>query len=148
MKNTHWMWVAALTIGGGAVAADAPSSQYFNNTLLCQNTSNKAFCRLWLNPDGSYQLYYRFGKQPKMPEADGPFEMEGRDGTYTASSEGAMLNICLKPNPVGIPLQMETAHVFFGEQRCYEVEQHRFNDTWQQQGPDGKTYQLWMLEGR
>lgn len=120
---------------------------YDGNTIVCQDVTNLAVCRIFLNADGTYEAFYFFGKQPKMPEADGPFEQEGREGTYVVARAAGQSWVCIKPAPVGVSMQMETGHEFFGEEACYALSAHKLGDKWTQRSL-GKQFTLWLLEGR
>ena len=40
-----------------------------------------------MNRDGHYYAFYDLGPQAKQPDIDGPFRIEGREGTYTLRTE-------------------------------------------------------------
>lgn len=137
----------AYTRAWAAEAAD-PLAGYYDNTLVCQNQTTKAKCWLWLNRDGRYFAFYDVGPQAKAPDINGPFKINGREGTYTLRKDDGKYKLCLwiaAPRPkITAELQQE----IFSEAACYAFTPHKAGDTWTSKDIGGRDYKFWLMEGR
>jgi hypothetical protein len=131
------------------LAADfTPMQSFFDNTLICQDHDSKAVCHVWFNSDGSYDVFYDLGPQPKPAAIDGPFQFEGREGTYLLKVQGAGVEVCLHPATPVVALAAQHAHEFLSEAKCYALALHHVGARWQQADSRGREYTFWLLAGR
>ena len=132
-----------------AIAADfSPMQPFFDNTLICQDHGTKAVCHVWFNSDGSYYVFYDLGPQPKPAAINGPFQFEGREGTYSLEVQGAGVEVCLRPTTPVVTLAAQRAHEFLSEAKCYPLALHHVGARWQQADRRGREYTFWLLAGR
>ena len=132
-----------------ASAADfTPMQSFFDNTLICQDHDTKAVCHVWFNSDGSYYVFYDLGPQPKPAAINGPFQFEGREGTYFLKVQGAGVEVCLRPATPVVALAAQHAHEFLSEANCYPLALHHVGARWQQADSRGREYTFWLLAGR
>lgn len=137
-----------LSLHAAKPATTDPLANYYENTLACQNQQSKAVCRLWLNRDGRYYVFYDLGPQAKMADIDGPFRIEGREGTFTLRRDGGKYQLCLWVAAPRILLGAEREQELFSEARCYPFTPHQVGDRWSQSDPAGRDNTLWLLKGR
>jgi hypothetical protein len=143
--------LAVLTVGVTpvAIAADfTPLQSFFDNTLICQDHDTKAVCHVWLNSDGSYYVFYDLGPQPKPALINGPFQFEGREGTYLLKAQAAGVEVCLRPSAPVVALAAQRAHEFLSEAQCYPLALHNVGARWQQADRRGREYTFWLMAGR
>ncbi len=132
-----------------ASAADAdPLAAYYDNTLVCQNQVTKAKCRLWLNRTGKFYVFYDLGSQPKKPDINGPFQINGREGTYTLRKDGAKYKLCLWPAAPRIYINAEQQREVFTDAGCNDFTPHKLNDSWTDKDLVGRDVKFWLMEGR
>ena len=132
-----------------AIAADyTPLQLFFDNTLICQDHDTKAVCHVWFNRDGSYYVFYDLGPQPKPALIDGPFQFEGREGTYLLKVQAAGVELCLRPAIPVVSLAAERTHEFLSEAECYPLALHNVAARWQQADRRGREYTFWLMAGR
>lgn len=132
-----------------AIAADfTPLQSFFDNTLVCQDHDTKAVCHVWLNADGSYYVFYDLGTQLKPALIDGPFQFEGREGTYVLKEQAAGVEVCLRPAAPVVSLAAQRAHEFLSEAECYPLALHNVGARWQQADRRGREYTFWLMAGR
>jgi hypothetical protein len=132
-----------------AIAADfTPLQSFFENTLICQDHDTKAVCHAWFNSDGSYYVFYDLGPQSKPAAIDGPFQFEGREGTYTLKLQGAGVEVCLRPATPVVALAAQHAQEFLSDAQCYPLALHNVGARWQQADSRGREYTFWLLAGR
>lgn len=130
-------------------AADAdPLAAYYDNTLVCQNQVTKAKCRLWLNRDGKYFAFYDLGSQSKMPDINGPFQINGREGTYTLRKEDGKSKLCLWIAAPRIKINAEQQREVFSEAGCNDFTAHKLGDTWTEKDLMGRDVKFWLMAGR
>jgi hypothetical protein len=126
-----------------------PLASYFNATLLCKDQTSGVICHMWLDPDGRYFVYFDRGAQQVMPEAGGNFRLEGRHGNYRLSGRGATRKLCLKPDATpGKTFQVEQSGQQYAGKGCYSLELHQPGEHWVQRDAAGKSYQMWLVDGR
>jgi hypothetical protein len=122
---------------------------YFNNTLIWQNQASGATGRIWLNPDGRYYAFYNLGPQPKPPDVHGPFQIEGRQGTFTLRNEAAGSLLCLWPASPRPELKAQQQHELYSEPMCYPFVPHSVGDIWDDSAdPLNRAYKFWLVKGR
>jgi hypothetical protein len=140
----------ALTVGTPSVtAANLTSLQsFFQNTLVCQDHETKAVCHVWFNDDGGYYVFYDLGAQSKPASIEGPFQFEGREGTYSLREQTAGVEVCLHPAVPVVPLAAQKAHEFLSEAECYPLALHAVGARWQQSDRRGRQYTFWLMAGR
>jgi hypothetical protein len=132
-----------------AIAADfTPLQSFFDNTLICQDRDTKAVCHVWFNSDGSYYVFYDLGLQPKPALVDGPFQFEGREGTYLLKEQAGGVEVCLRPAIPVVALAAQHAHEFLSEAECYPLALHNVGARWQQADRRGREYTFWLMAGR
>jgi hypothetical protein len=141
---TSLCWAA----GTAPPVDNSPLASYFDNSLVCEDQSTRATCRLWLYRDGSYRAFFAVAAPPAAPDIHGPFRINGREGTYTLREDGSRHQLCLFAGAPRVLLSAERQQVLFAESRCYPVEAHRVGDRWTQADALGHRYRLWLLEGR
>jgi hypothetical protein len=156
--NTHLnrfiqLFTAAALVTLSLAAAQAgeanPLAAYFNATLLCKDQTSGVICHLWLDPDGRYFVYFDRGAQQVMPEAGGNFRLEGRHGHYQLRGRGPARQLCLKPDATpGKTFQVEQSGEQYAGKGCYSLELHQPGEHWSQSGASGKSYQMWLVDGR
>jgi hypothetical protein len=125
-----------------------PLANYYDNTLACQNQVSKGVCRVWLNRDGHYFAFYDLGKQETPPGIDGPFRIEGREGTYTVRSEGGSYQLCLWVMAPRIRIGAEKQRELYSETTCYPFTPHKVGESWSEDDLAGRSNKLWLLPGR
>jgi hypothetical protein len=130
-----------------APAAD-PLANYYDNTLACQNQVSKGVCRVWLNRDGHYFVFYDLGAQAKPPDINGPFRIEGREGTYTLREEAGSYQLCLWVAAPRIRIGAEQQRELYSEATCYAFTPHKVGDSWSENDLAGRSNKLWLLAGR
>jgi len=141
---------AGLASSPAAHAQTVGAEPFFNNTIYCQNQANLNTCTLWLNSDGSYQVFYNRGVQKTVPQsAGGPFQYEGREGTYSTKIVGAATQACLKPDTsTAFTYNTEKAGELYAGTGCYDLPALAVGASQIVKEPGGKTYKLWLLSGR
>jgi hypothetical protein len=139
-----------LALAGPLLAGEpAAAHDYFDNTLIWQNQATGATGRLWLNQDGHYFAFYNLGPQPKPPDVNGPFQVEGRLGTFTLRSEGGAAQLCLWPASPRMQLSAQIQHELFSEGMCYDFVPHAVGDIWTESAdPLHRSYKFWLVKGR
>jgi hypothetical protein len=125
-----------------------PLAAYYDNTLACQDQASKAVCRVWLNRDGHYYAFYDLGPQAKQPDIDGPFRIEGREGTYTLRSEAGSYQLCLWVAAPRIRIGAEKQREIYSEATCYAFTPHKLGESWNESDSSGRSIKLWLLAGR
>ena len=142
--------VLMLCLAASLRAADGGTlGDYYDNTLIWQNQISRAVGRLWLNRDGRYYAFYNLGSQSRPPDVNGPFQVEGRIGTYTVREDAGQSLLCLWPAAPRTRLGAEIQHELFAENRCYRLPLHRVGDSWTQlDDTDGRAYKYWFVPGR
>jgi hypothetical protein len=153
LRARPWAGLLASTLvasAGPLLAGDlAPLQQYFENTLIWKNQATGATGRIWLNPDGRYFAFYNLGPQPKPPDVHGPFQIEGRLGTFTLRSEGSSSLLCLWPASPRLELGAQLQHEVYSEAMCYEFVPHAIGDSWDEDAdPLHRPYKFWLVKGR
>lgn len=142
---------AALALSAQPLLAGETSAlhDYFDNTLIWQNLASGATGRIWLNADGRYYAFYNLGTQPKPPDVHGPFQIEGRFGTFTLRNEAAGALLCLWPASPRTELKAQLQHELYSEAMCYTFIVHAVGDVWND-GADAlhPTYKFWLVKGR
>jgi hypothetical protein len=122
---------------------------YVSNTLIWQNQATRATGRIWLNPDGRYYAFYNLGPQPKAPDVHGPFQVEGRLGTFTLRNETAGSLLCLWPASPRLELKAQQQHELYSESKCYSFAPHTVGDIWEESAdPLNRAYKFWLVKGR
>jgi hypothetical protein len=126
-----------------------PLAAYANSTVLCKDQASGVVCHLWLDTNGRYFIYFDRGAQQVMPEAGGNFRLEGRRGDYRLRGRGGARELCLKPDAVpGKTFQVETSGELYAGKGCYGFELHQPGEHWLQTDAAGKSYQMWLVDGR
>jgi hypothetical protein len=126
-----------------------PLAAYANATVLCKDQASGVVCHLWLDANGRYFVYFDRGAQQVMPEAGGNFRLEGRRGDYQLRRRGGAHELCLKPDAVpGKTFQVATSGELYGGKGCYGFEFHQPGEHWLQTDAAGKSYQMWLVDGR
>lgn len=146
----------SLAAGAVAVAADKktpapadPLANYYDNTLSCRNEVTKAICRVWLNRDGKYFVFYNLGAQPKAPDINGPFQINGRAGTYTVrTGASGQVKLCLWVEAPRIKILAEQKQEMYSQATCYPFTPHKVGDKWTEQDLQGRELTMWLTEGR
>jgi hypothetical protein len=142
--------LATFALAPKAHAQTVGAASFFNNTIYCQNQKSLLSCALWLDPDGTYIVFFNRGGQKIMPQsAAGPFQFEGREGTYTTRIVGKDTQACLKPD-TSTPFTYYTekdGEVFAGA-GCYTLPVLDVGTSEIKTLPGGKTYKFWLLAGR
>jgi len=152
MKKLLTLVLLALALGLApkARAQTVGAENFFNNTIYYQNQKTLVSGALWLDPDGTYIVYFNRGGQKIMPQsAAGPFQFEGREGTYTTRIVGKDTEACLKPD-TSTPFTYYTekdGEVFAGTD-CYALPALAVGTREIKTLPDGKSYKFWLLAGR
>ena len=132
-----------------SLAADDTLGAYFDNTLVWQNQASKSTGRLWLNRDGKYYAFYDVGEQKQPPMADGPFRVQGREGTYTLRGTSAPYQLCLWPAAPRIVIGAEKANEVYAGARCYDFTPRAVGDTWTETAdPTNRSYKFYLRKGR
>ncbi|MGC3982148.1 MAG: hypothetical protein QM808_12905 [Steroidobacteraceae bacterium] len=130
-------------------AADAdPLESYYGNTVACQNQVTKATCRLWLNRDGKYFSFYDVGTQAKMPDSNGPFKINGREGTFTLRKENGNYKLCLWVAAPRIKITAEQQREIYSEGACYPFTPKKVGDSWTEKDLMGRDVKMWLMQGR
>jgi hypothetical protein len=123
--------------------------EYFDNTLIWQNRASGAIGRIWLNPDGRYYAFYNLGPQPKAPDVHGPFQIEGRSGTFTMRNMPAGSLLCLWPSSPRAELKAQQQRELYSEAMCYTFVLHSVGDVWDDSAdPLHRAYRFWLVKGR
>jgi len=155
MKNRTTLLVSAaacFALGGARLASAADSdvlSRYFANTLIWQNQNTHAIGRLWLNADGHYFAFYNLGPQAQMPDANGPFQVQGREGTYTLRHEDAGYQLCLWPAAPRIAIGAQRQGELYAGADCYAFTPHEVGEEWHATLAAGAaSYRFWFVSGR
>jgi hypothetical protein len=141
----------ALALSVQPLLADDPPAlhDYFRNTLIWQNQASRATGRIWLNPDGHYYAFYNLGPQPKAPDVHGPFQVEGRLGTFTLRTEAFGSLLCLWPASPRLELKAQQEHELYSESMCYPFVSHAVGDIWEESAdPLHRAYKFWLVKGR
>jgi hypothetical protein len=122
---------------------------YFENTLIWQNQATGATGRIWLNQDGHYFAFYNLGPQAKAPDVHGPFQVEGRLGTFTLRTEGGASQLCLWPASPRVQLSAQMQRELYSESACYDFAPHAVGDIWTESAdPLHRSYKFWLVKGR
>jgi hypothetical protein len=140
--------LAALAVGSASATDLTPLRSFFDNTLVCQDHETKAVCHVWFNGDGTYYVFYDLGPQPKPASIEGPFQFEGREGTYSLHEQAAGVEVCLQPAMPVVLLAAQNAHEFLSEMECYPLALHAVGTRWQQSDRRGRQYTFWLMPGR
>jgi hypothetical protein len=155
MKLFRLIHVAALSVIATVLAAlpvraaDEALVAYFDNTLVWQNQVSKATGRLWLNRDGRYYAFYDMGEQSVPPGADGPFRVQGREGSYTLRGSSAPYQLCLWPAAPRIAIGADQANEVYASGRCYDFRPHAVGEEWSESAdPLRRSYRFWLRAGR
>jgi hypothetical protein len=153
VRVNPWLALLASTLvaSAGPLAAEdlTPLHQYFDNTLIWKNQATGATGRIWLNADGRYFAFYNLGPQPKPPDVHGPFQIEGRPGTFTLRAEGSESLLCLWPASRRLELGAQLQHELYSEAMCYEFAPHAIGDSWiEDADPLHRPYKFWLVKGR
>jgi hypothetical protein len=139
------LWLGAIP----ARAADDALASYFDNTLVWQNQVSKFTGRLWLNRDGKYYAFYDMGEQSVPPDTNGPFRVQGREGTYTLRGSAAPYQLCLWPAAPRIVIGADKANEVYASGRCYEFTPHAAGEQWNESAdPTQRSYRFWLRAGR
>jgi len=142
----------AVTVGAQSAAPSTdpdPLANYYRNTLIWQNQTTHAIGRLWLNPDGRYFAFFNMGPQAKMPDTHGPFQVQGREGSYTLRAAGAQYRLCLWPQAPRITLGAQVQGELYAGADCYPLAPHPVGDLWSEStDPAGPVYKFWFVRGR
>lgn len=157
--NSKFLMTGALALIAslGAAAADKsgkspqpadPLADYYANTLVCQNQVTKAVCRLWVNPDGHYFAFFDNGSQPNPPGIEGPFQIEGREGTYTVRNDDGSTQLCLWVAAPRIRLLAESQQQMYSESACYPLAAHKAGESWLAKDASGRDVKFWLMAGR
>lgn len=156
MKNTDIL-KRVLLAGGAAIALSVtlaaaemePLGSYYDNTLIWQNQTTKAIGRIWLNRDGKYYAFYDMGVQPVPPTANGPYRVQGREGTWTLRNGSAPYQLCLWPRAPRINIGAAVQKELYAEGACYSFTPHAVGETWTENGDTtGRPYKFWFVKGR
>ena len=139
--------LAPFAIAGRAHAQSDAASPYFNNSLLCKSQSSGAVCDLWLDAGGKYMVFYDSGKKAYVKGVDGPFEYEGRQGTYTAVVAPDGVRLCLKPEADHPPRPRGNSPALFHDAGCVTLPSHPVGDLWDY-SYRGETYKIGLIAGR
>jgi hypothetical protein len=144
-----WACSALVASTTSVTAANLTSLQsFFENTLVCQDHETKAVCRVWFNDDGGYYVFYDLGAQSKPASIKGPFQFEGREGTYSVNEQTDGVEVCLHPATPVVSLAAQSAHEFLSEAECYALVLHAVGARWQQSDRRGRQYTFWLMAGR
>ena len=138
---------ALTSISTSANAAD-PLANYYGNTLFCQNQETQAKCWLWLEPDGNYYAFYYLGRPDSAPAINGPFTVNGRDGTYTLRGDKENYELCLWPAAPRIKINAEQQQEIFAGDGCYPFEIKKVGSKWDGADLVGRQVRFWLMEGR
>lgn len=145
MRNTLLIALALLPLT--SPAAESPAAAYFGNSLLCKSAKTGAVCELWLDESGKYAVFYDSGKKAFVTGVNGPFQNEGRQGTYTAKAGKDGLKLCLKPETDKPPRPKGASPALFHDAGCLTLPAHAVGElwdfTWQ-----GETYKMGLIKGR
>ncbi|HTP40426.1 MAG TPA: hypothetical protein VMI92_12740 [Steroidobacteraceae bacterium] len=145
MRNSLLIALALLPAAGHA--APSPAAAYFGNSLLCKAASTGAVCQLWLDENGKYAVFYDSGKKAYVKGVDGPFQYEGRQGTYTASAVKDGLKVCLKPEADHPPRPRGASPALFHDAGCVTLPTHATGELWDF-SYQGETYKMGLIKGR
>jgi hypothetical protein len=130
-----------------AKAADtSAASAYFGNSLLCKSAAG-GVCDLWLEPSGEYSVFYDSGKKAFVKDVTGPFQYEGRKGTYTASRADGGVQICLTPEAENPPRPSGASPALFHDAGCVTVPDHPLGEVWNFTF-QGEGYKVGLIKGR
>ena len=140
--------IAAMALAPiAAHAQTGPASAYFGNSLLCKSQSSGGVCDLWLDASGKYAVFYDTGKKAYIKGIEGPFENEGRQGTYTATAIGNATEICLTPEIDTPPRPRGNSPSLFHDQGCVTLPNHPAGQLWDFTY-QGETYTMGLIKGR
>jgi hypothetical protein len=151
------MWFRRASLFAALCAATQPLlavdlsvlRDYFDNTLIWRNQVTGATGRIWLNPDGRYYSFYNLGPQPKPPDSHGPFQIEGRMGTFSLRAESSAPMLCLSPASPRFDLGAQLQHELYSEALCYGFVAHAVGDIWTESAdPLSRSYKFWLVKGR
>lgn len=132
-----------------AAGADDPLANYYDNTLIWQNPATHAIGRLWLERDGHYFAFYNVGAQSQPATPDGPFQVQGREGTYTLRTAGSGWRLCLWPAAPRIRIGAEGQRELYAGADCYLFSPHAVGDSWTESADSaGRDYRFWLARGR
>jgi hypothetical protein len=151
MRKHHLSWLVAwLAIAIPALAADAdPLANYYDNTLVWQNQATRAIGRIWLNRDGRYFAFYNVGPQSTPPGTNGPFQVQGREGSYTLRKSAAPYQLCLWPAAPRMRIGAEVARELHAEGACYRFTPREVGAEWNETAdPLNRPYKFWLVMGR
>ena len=124
-------------------------TEYYDNTLIWQDLTTRAVGRLWLDGDGHFFVFYNMGPQPRPPDISGPFQVEGRWGTYTLRHGNGAYQLCLWPAAPRTRIDAEVQHEVFAQSACYPFAAHKPGDVWAQTADTlGRPYRFWLVSGR
>jgi hypothetical protein len=140
-----------LSISADILLAGVPDPfvTYYGNTLFCQIRDSATQCRLWIDPDGRYKLFYDLG--PQLAPADvntGPWRFESQEGHYRIQSNIAGPQLCLTPNLQPVKLVIVSEHMLYADARCYDLAAHELGERWNQRDSMARQYSFWLLKGR
>ena len=125
-----------------------PLANYYSNTLTCRNEVTKAICRVWLNSNGEYFVFYNLGSQSKAPDINGPFQINGRTGSYTVRRDGDGVKLCLWVAAPRIKILAEQNQEMYSAATCYPFTPHKVGDKWTEQDLQGRELTMWLTKGR
>ncbi|MFT3906956.1 MAG: hypothetical protein QM718_11670 [Steroidobacteraceae bacterium] len=156
MNKKLMVWALVLSAPLALQAADKgksaapldPLAELYGNTLVCQNQVTKAKCRLWVNPDGKYFAFFDNGSQPNPPDINGPFQIEGREGTYTVRNDTGANQLCLWIAAPRIKLLAEANKEMYSESACYALGAHKVGESWVEKDASGRDVKFWLMAGR
>jgi len=149
MKTQAWLIGAGLLSLALPLLAAEPLSEYYDNTLVWQNQSTRAVGRMWLNRDGHYFAFYNMGPQAKVPDTNGPFQVQGRQGSYTLREQDGHYSLCLWPAAPRMRIGAEVQHELFSEGACYSFVPHKSGELWMEDNdPGSRSYKMWLVKGR
>jgi hypothetical protein len=143
----------SLLILAGAPVFSADSLElavqsYLGNTLVCHNPTSGVVCRLWLNADGRYFVFFNRGALEGPATLQGPFQIEMREGRYTVRSDSIVPQLCLWPAAPRIKLDVEAEREIFSAAECYALPQLTVGQTVPGRDAAGRVVQFWLLAGR
>ncbi len=128
-------------------AQTSAASVYFGNSLLCKSQTSGGVCDLWLNQNGTYQVFYDSGKRAIVKGVNGDFENEGRQGTYTASDSASGVKICLTPEADHPPRPRGNSPALFRDAACTVLPPHDLEALWDFTY-QGENYKMGLIKGR
>jgi hypothetical protein len=148
--------LAAAVLGAVAAAPTLAADEdvlgaYFGNTYIWKNQVSNATGRMWLNADGKYFVFFNMGTQAKMPDdhGNGPWQVQGREGTYTLRRGADGMQLCLWPATRRVDIGAAQSGEIYAESKCYDFTPQQVGASWTAKGDaKGRDYKFWLVKGR